>query len=102
MTRNVAGGTLDGSGKSPLGIAPEQMTKEVWDFIFLDTDVCSTVAISAWCPVVHRCLTSFTRVWDQARFELFNSVEVRCLSHPITALHFGPLARRAFPSPSAV
>jgi hypothetical protein len=52
MTRNVAGGTLDGSGKSPLGIAPEQMTKEVWDFIFLDTDVCSTGAIWAWVGLI--------------------------------------------------
>ncbi|KAL0994734.1 hypothetical protein UPYG_G00126440 [Umbra pygmaea] len=31
----LQGGALNGQGTSPLGIKPEQMTKEVWDFIFL-------------------------------------------------------------------
>uniref|UniRef100_A0A8C9U7P3 Leucine--tRNA ligase, cytoplasmic n=1 Tax=Scleropages formosus TaxID=113540 RepID=A0A8C9U7P3_SCLFO len=30
----LQGGVLNGQGPSPLGIRPEQMTKEVWDFIF--------------------------------------------------------------------
>jgi len=30
----LQGGTLDGSGTSPVGIKPEQMTLEVWDYIF--------------------------------------------------------------------
>ncbi|CAH1778262.1 unnamed protein product [Owenia fusiformis] len=30
----LQGGTFDGSGKSPVGIKPEQMTPEVWDYIF--------------------------------------------------------------------
>ncbi|XP_063059254.1 leucine--tRNA ligase, cytoplasmic [Engraulis encrasicolus] len=30
----LQGGTLNGQGPSPLGIRPEQMTREVWDFIF--------------------------------------------------------------------
>lgn len=39
---SFADGTLDGSGVSPLGIKPEQMTQEVWDYIFLqDVPVCS-------------------------------------------------------------
>jgi len=39
------GGTLDGSGESPLGIKAEDMTREVWDFVFLGK------AVSAKCPV---------------------------------------------------
>ncbi|KAJ8408831.1 hypothetical protein AAFF_G00246490 [Aldrovandia affinis] len=31
----LQGGTLNGQGPSPLGIRPEEMTREVWDFIFL-------------------------------------------------------------------
>ncbi|KAI1903034.1 hypothetical protein AGOR_G00023010 [Albula goreensis] len=31
----LQGGVLNGQGPSPLGIRPEQMTREVWDFIFL-------------------------------------------------------------------
>ncbi|XP_064205975.1 leucine--tRNA ligase, cytoplasmic [Anguilla rostrata] len=31
----LQGGVLNGQGASPLGIRPEQMTREVWDFIFL-------------------------------------------------------------------
>ncbi|MEQ2306039.1 Leucine--tRNA ligase, cytoplasmic [Ameca splendens] len=30
----LQGGVLNGQGDSPLGIKPEQMTREVWDFIF--------------------------------------------------------------------
>ncbi|XP_023698173.2 leucine--tRNA ligase, cytoplasmic [Paramormyrops kingsleyae] len=30
----LQGGVLDGRGPSPLGIRPEQMTREVWDYIF--------------------------------------------------------------------
>ncbi|KAM4746906.1 leucine--tRNA ligase, cytoplasmic [Rhinophrynus dorsalis] len=30
----LQGGSLSGQGESPLGIRPEQMTKEVWDYIF--------------------------------------------------------------------
>ncbi|XP_061754648.1 leucine--tRNA ligase, cytoplasmic-like isoform X2 [Nerophis ophidion] len=30
----LQGGVLNGQGNSPLGIKPQQMTKEVWDFIF--------------------------------------------------------------------
>uniref|UniRef100_A0A4W5PYF5 leucine--tRNA ligase n=1 Tax=Hucho hucho TaxID=62062 RepID=A0A4W5PYF5_9TELE len=30
----LQGGVLNGQGPSPLGIKPEQMTREVWDFIF--------------------------------------------------------------------
>ncbi|XP_061904759.1 leucine--tRNA ligase, cytoplasmic-like isoform X2 [Entelurus aequoreus] len=30
----LQGGVLNGQGSSPLGIKPQQMTKEVWDFIF--------------------------------------------------------------------
>ncbi|MBN3323262.1 SYLC protein, partial [Atractosteus spatula] len=30
----LQGGVLNGQGPSPLGIKPEQMTKEVWDYIF--------------------------------------------------------------------
>ncbi|MEE6479503.1 hypothetical protein FKM82_012270 [Ascaphus truei] len=30
----LQGGDLSGQGRSPLGIRPEQMTKEVWDYIF--------------------------------------------------------------------
>ncbi|OTF73845.1 leucine-tRNA ligase, cytoplasmic-like protein, partial [Euroglyphus maynei] len=30
----LQGGVLDGSGESPLGIKPEHMTPEVWDYIF--------------------------------------------------------------------
>ncbi|XP_012693255.1 leucine--tRNA ligase, cytoplasmic [Clupea harengus] len=30
----LQGGVLSGQGPSPLGIRPEQMTREVWDFIF--------------------------------------------------------------------
>ncbi|GAA6074797.1 leucine--tRNA ligase, cytoplasmic, partial [Tachysurus ichikawai] len=30
----LQGGVLNGQGPSPLGIRPEQMTREVWDFIF--------------------------------------------------------------------
>nr|XP_057943374.1 leucine--tRNA ligase, cytoplasmic isoform X2 [Doryrhamphus excisus] len=33
----LQGGVLNGQGSSPLGIKPEQMTKEVWDFIFFKT-----------------------------------------------------------------
>uniref|UniRef100_A0A8D0AXJ5 Leucine--tRNA ligase, cytoplasmic n=1 Tax=Sander lucioperca TaxID=283035 RepID=A0A8D0AXJ5_SANLU len=33
----LQGGVLNGQGASPLGIKPEQMTKEVWDFIFFKT-----------------------------------------------------------------
>ncbi|XP_074651829.1 leucine--tRNA ligase, cytoplasmic-like isoform X2 [Tubulanus polymorphus] len=32
----LQGGTFDGSAGSPVGIKPEQMTPEVWDFIFLN------------------------------------------------------------------
>ncbi|KAG7484638.1 hypothetical protein MATL_G00052040 [Megalops atlanticus] len=31
----LQGGVLNGQGPSPLGIKPEQMTREVWDYIFL-------------------------------------------------------------------
>ncbi|XP_034033946.1 leucine--tRNA ligase, cytoplasmic isoform X1 [Thalassophryne amazonica] len=33
----LQGGVLNGQGSSPLGIKPEQMTREVWDFIFFKT-----------------------------------------------------------------
>lgn len=33
----LQGGVLNGQGASPLGIKPQQMTKEVWDFIFFKT-----------------------------------------------------------------
>ncbi|CAG5872080.1 unnamed protein product [Menidia menidia] len=33
----LQGGVLNGQGDSPLGIKPEQMTREVWDFIFFKT-----------------------------------------------------------------
>uniref|UniRef100_A0AAQ6AJW2 leucine--tRNA ligase n=1 Tax=Amphiprion ocellaris TaxID=80972 RepID=A0AAQ6AJW2_AMPOC len=33
----LQGGVLNGQGGSPLGIKPEQMTREVWDFIFFKT-----------------------------------------------------------------
>ncbi|KAM4546117.1 leucine--tRNA ligase, cytoplasmic [Odontesthes bonariensis] len=33
----LQGGVLTGQGASPLGIKPEQMTREVWDFIFFKT-----------------------------------------------------------------
>ncbi|XP_069574339.1 leucine--tRNA ligase, cytoplasmic-like [Brachyistius frenatus] len=33
----LQGGVLNGQGPSPLGIKPEQMTREVWDFIFFKT-----------------------------------------------------------------
>ncbi|KAI4901262.1 hypothetical protein NFI96_033672, partial [Prochilodus magdalenae] len=33
----LQGGVLNGQGPSPLGIRPEQMTKEVWDYIFFKT-----------------------------------------------------------------
>ncbi|XP_045894902.1 leucine--tRNA ligase, cytoplasmic isoform X1 [Micropterus dolomieu] len=33
----LQGGVLNGQGTSPLGIKPEQMTREVWDFIFFKT-----------------------------------------------------------------
>uniref|UniRef100_A0A3B3BHU8 Leucine--tRNA ligase, cytoplasmic n=1 Tax=Oryzias melastigma TaxID=30732 RepID=A0A3B3BHU8_ORYME len=33
----LQGGVLNGRGESPLGIKPEQMTREVWDFIFFKT-----------------------------------------------------------------
>uniref|UniRef100_A0A8C7Z0M3 Leucine--tRNA ligase, cytoplasmic n=1 Tax=Oryzias sinensis TaxID=183150 RepID=A0A8C7Z0M3_9TELE len=33
----LQGGVLNGRGDSPLGIKPEQMTREVWDFIFFKT-----------------------------------------------------------------
>uniref|UniRef100_A0A3P8W7G8 Leucine--tRNA ligase, cytoplasmic n=1 Tax=Cynoglossus semilaevis TaxID=244447 RepID=A0A3P8W7G8_CYNSE len=33
----LQGGVLNGQEPSPLGIKPEQMTKEVWDFIFFKT-----------------------------------------------------------------
>uniref|UniRef100_A0A1A8SJV7 Leucine--tRNA ligase, cytoplasmic n=1 Tax=Nothobranchius rachovii TaxID=451742 RepID=A0A1A8SJV7_9TELE len=33
----LQGGVLNGQGASPLGIKPEQMTREVWDFIFFKT-----------------------------------------------------------------
>ncbi|KAK1788006.1 hypothetical protein P4O66_016482, partial [Electrophorus voltai] len=33
----LQGGTLSGQGPSPLGIRPEQMSREVWDFIFFKT-----------------------------------------------------------------
>ncbi|KAM4620885.1 leucine--tRNA ligase, cytoplasmic [Polymixia lowei] len=33
----LQGGVLNGQGRSPLGIRPEQMTREVWDFIFFKT-----------------------------------------------------------------
>uniref|UniRef100_A0AAX7SFZ4 Leucine--tRNA ligase, cytoplasmic n=1 Tax=Astatotilapia calliptera TaxID=8154 RepID=A0AAX7SFZ4_ASTCA len=33
----LQGGVLNGQGESPLGIKPEQMTREVWDFIFFKT-----------------------------------------------------------------
>ncbi|XP_051955494.1 leucine--tRNA ligase, cytoplasmic [Xyrauchen texanus] len=33
----LQGGTLNGQGPSPLGIRPEQMTREVWDYIFFKT-----------------------------------------------------------------
>ncbi|KAM4875852.1 leucine--tRNA ligase, cytoplasmic [Thomomys bottae] len=31
----LQGGNLSGHGESPLGIRPQQMTKEVWDYIFI-------------------------------------------------------------------
>ena len=34
---NVPGGTINGSKPGPLGITPEQMTDEIWDFIFTGT-----------------------------------------------------------------
>ncbi|KAL6098507.1 lars1 [Pungitius sinensis] len=33
----LQGGVLNGQGASPLGIKPEQMTREVWDFVFFKT-----------------------------------------------------------------
>uniref|UniRef100_A0A667Y9G6 Leucine--tRNA ligase, cytoplasmic n=1 Tax=Myripristis murdjan TaxID=586833 RepID=A0A667Y9G6_9TELE len=33
----LQGGVLSGQGPSPLGIKPEQMTRQVWDFIFFKT-----------------------------------------------------------------
>ncbi|XP_062262028.1 leucine--tRNA ligase, cytoplasmic [Platichthys flesus] len=33
----LQGGVLNGQGASPLGIKPQQMTREVWDFIFFKT-----------------------------------------------------------------
>ncbi|XP_059397712.1 leucine--tRNA ligase, cytoplasmic-like [Carassius carassius] len=33
----LQGGVLNGQGPSPLGIRPEQMTKEVWDYVFFKT-----------------------------------------------------------------
>ncbi|XP_056587813.1 leucine--tRNA ligase, cytoplasmic-like [Triplophysa dalaica] len=33
----LQGGVLNGQGPSPLGIRPEQMTREVWDYIFFKT-----------------------------------------------------------------
>ncbi|XP_034540125.1 leucine--tRNA ligase, cytoplasmic [Notolabrus celidotus] len=33
----LQGGVLSGQGASPLGIKPEQMTRDVWDFIFFKT-----------------------------------------------------------------
>ncbi|KAG9265968.1 leucine-tRNA ligase, cytoplasmic [Astyanax mexicanus] len=33
----LQGGVLNGQGSSPLGIRPEQMTREVWDYIFFKT-----------------------------------------------------------------
>ncbi|XP_037125115.1 leucine--tRNA ligase, cytoplasmic [Syngnathus acus] len=33
----LQGGVLSGQGASPLGIKPQQMTKEVWDFLFFKT-----------------------------------------------------------------
>lgn len=33
----LQGGALNGQGASPLGIKPEQMTRQVWDFIFFKT-----------------------------------------------------------------
>uniref|UniRef100_A0AAQ4Q670 leucine--tRNA ligase n=1 Tax=Gasterosteus aculeatus aculeatus TaxID=481459 RepID=A0AAQ4Q670_GASAC len=33
----LQGGVLNGQGASPLGIKPEQMTRDVWDFIFFKT-----------------------------------------------------------------
>jgi len=32
----LSGGTFDGSKTGPLGVTPEQMTDEVWDYIFRD------------------------------------------------------------------
>eukprot|EP01138_Halocafeteria_seosinensis_P009641 gb/GECG01009852.1/.p1 GENE.gb/GECG01009852.1/~~gb/GECG01009852.1/.p1 ORF type:complete len:1126 (+),score=150.26 gb/GECG01009852.1/:1-3378(+) len=34
----LQGGVLDGQGNSPAGIKPEQLSDEVWDFIFRDGD----------------------------------------------------------------
>uniref|UniRef100_A0A8C1Z4N0 Leucine--tRNA ligase, cytoplasmic n=1 Tax=Cyprinus carpio TaxID=7962 RepID=A0A8C1Z4N0_CYPCA len=33
----LQGGVLNGQGPSPLGIRPEQMTREVWDYVFFKT-----------------------------------------------------------------
>ena len=38
-------GTLDGVGGGPLGIKPEDMTREVWDFVFFGTAVPAACAI---------------------------------------------------------
>eukprot|EP00123_Amoebidium_parasiticum_P011673 comp20847_c0_seq1/m.27562 comp20847_c0_seq1/g.27562 ORF comp20847_c0_seq1/g.27562 comp20847_c0_seq1/m.27562 type:complete len:1047 (-) comp20847_c0_seq1:394-3534(-) len=60
------GGTLDGTGTSPAGVRPEQMTRAVWDYIYLDapepqTDIpLSTLQamrreFKYWYPVDLRC-----------------------------------------------
>ncbi|CAN0481766.1 unnamed protein product, partial [Phaeothamnion confervicola] len=38
-------GNLDGSGKSPCGIRPEDMTDGVWDCVFLGKDVPAGCAV---------------------------------------------------------
>ena len=32
---NILGGVLNGSQQGPAGIKPEQLTRKVWDYIFL-------------------------------------------------------------------
>ena len=37
MCSSAGEGNLDGKGASPLGITPEQLTREAWDYVFLGT-----------------------------------------------------------------
>eukprot|EP00038_Savillea_parva_P023260 m.40180 g.40180 ORF g.40180 m.40180 type:complete len:1085 (-) comp5929_c0_seq1:1678-4932(-) len=43
----LQGGSLDGSAGSPLGITVEQLTRQVWDHIFLGTPVSEDCPVSA-------------------------------------------------------
>uniref|UniRef100_A0A1A8MIV7 Leucine--tRNA ligase, cytoplasmic n=1 Tax=Nothobranchius pienaari TaxID=704102 RepID=A0A1A8MIV7_9TELE len=54
----LQGGVLNGQGASPLGIKPEQMTREVWDFIFFKTSPFPKTSI----PKEHLQMTR--EVWD--------------------------------------